>query len=131
MRGALALALVLAFVASPCAAQTTPVKYASAATNNATLVKAGRVTLGSVSVANSVATVYYLKLYDKVTAPTCGTDTPRAVIQVPASAPASVPVGAGINFNAGLGFCLVAGIADSDNASAATGLVINLGLTGR
>ena len=50
-------------------------------------VKAGRVELTSLNASNSTATAYFLKLFDKSTAPVCGTDTPKvaamAGIRVP------------------------------------------------
>lgn len=125
-----AAALLVGVIAA--AAQVAPVKYSSAATNNATLVKAGRMSVGLVSVVNSTATPYYLKLYDKATAPTCGTDVPKLVLAVPPIAlggNASVPIGQRVNVGLGIGFCLVAGVADNDNTSAATGVIINIGFT--
>lgn len=113
--------------------QSVPRRYMSAATNNSTLVKAGRVIVGSLSATNSTATVYYLKLYDKATAPTCGTDTPVMTIAVPPNTvdPNVTPaLGQGLSFFKGLGFCLVALIADNDNTSAATGVAINFGANG-
>lgn len=114
-------------------AQTSPRHYMSAATNNSTLVRAGRVSVGSLSAVNSTATVYYLKLYDKVTAPTCGTDIPKLTLAVPPNTlnPNLTPdLGSGIQFFSGLGFCLVALIADNDNTSAVTGIAINFGASG-
>lgn len=129
----LAAAAALLALAVSASAQLSPVKFNSAATNNATLVKAGRQLAGSLSATNSTATVYYLKLYDKATAPTCGTDIPKMVVAVPPIAlggHVSPNMGSGERFVLGLGFCLVAGVADADNTSAATGVLINIGFTG-
>lgn len=108
-----------------------PKKYISAATNNATLVKAGASTLWDLQVINTTTTLYYLKFYDKATAPTCGTDTPLKTLPVPfgtsnAGGGIATPFPVGVSFVAGMGFCLVANSADNDNTSAATGVIINL-----
>jgi hypothetical protein len=107
-----------------------PVKYLSAASNNATLVQVGRVRLLAIAAVNTTATIYYLKFYDKATAPTCGTDTPVWTLPLLVStvAPTLVPTPDGLEFFAGLGFCLVANLVDSDNTNAATGVAINLGI---
>jgi len=108
----------------------TPVHYLSAATTNSTNVKASPGTVFSVTAINTTATIYYLKLYDKATAPTCGTDTPVHTLPVPASATAAgltVNPFLGLNFTAGIGFCLTGAITDADATAAATGVAINFG----
>lgn len=108
----------------------TPVHYLSAASTNSTNVKASAGTVLSLTAINTTATIYYLKLYDKATAPTCNTDVPVHTLPVPASATAAgltVNPFLGLNFSSGIGFCLTGGIADNDNANAATGVAINLG----
>lgn len=126
----------LTLCANGAAAQTTreigaqPVYYLSAASTNATLISAGWRTLTSVTVINTTATIYYLKFYNKATAPTCGTDVPAQNYPIPASTAGngvSIPLGIGLGFPLGLGFCLVGGIAENDASNAATGIVINLG----
>lgn len=114
-------------------AQSLPVGYLSQANNNSTLVQSGRVLLTAVLPINTTTTVYYLKLYDTATAPTCGTDTPKWRIPIPYGASNSgggvaLPETNGLLFSKGLGFCLVGGIADNDNSNAATGIVINIGV---
>lgn len=131
-----ALAL-LAFLACappvPARAQTAPVKFLSAATTNSNLVLAGKVLLGTGVVVNTTGTVYYLKLYNKATAPTCGTDVPKWTLPIPFGASNAgggfvLPLGQGLMFPLGLGFCITSGIADNDVGSAVTGLVVNLGV---
>lgn len=108
-----------------------PVHYLSAASNNSTNVKPAAGALYNIVAANTTATMYYLKLYDKATAPTCGTDIPVHTIPIsptPASGtppPFVLDSTVGINFNSGIGFCLTGGIADADNTVAATGVAIN------
>lgn len=130
----LSLAALLLLSTPPLHAQTSPVKYLSAATNNSTLVLTGKVLLGTGIVTNTTTTVYYLKLYNKATAPTCGTDVPKWTIPIPYGASSAgggfvLPLGLGLQFPLGLGFCLTAGSADNDNTSAATGLTVNLGIS--
>lgn len=131
-----ALVALLLLGASPASAQSAPKKYLSAASTNSTLVRAGRNLLKVVLPINTTATLYYLKFYDKATAPTCGTDVPIFVIPVPTTGTAgqgggvSLPMDTGLQFNLGVGFCLTGGIADNDTTVAATGVAINLGVTG-
>lgn len=115
---------------SPCAQVLCAISkhYLSAANNNSTLVKGAATAVYQVIAVNTTATLYYLKLYDKVTAPTCGTDTPVATYPLPASATGAalvIPRSVGLGFNSGFGFCLVGGLADNDNTNAATGIAIN------
>lgn len=122
---AFALALAAITVAS---ANENPFSYLSTASNNSTLVAPGPQLLRSVLVSNTTTTTYYLKIYDKLTAPTCGTDTPKMRVPIP---PQSAGGGgvmlsfSSLQFTFGVGFCLTAGIADSDNTNAATGVAIN------
>ena len=126
--GLLVAALLL--LGAPTAnAQTSPRKYLSAATTNSTLVRSAKGSLGQVVVFNSTATIYYLKLYDKATAPTCGTDVPKWTVMVPANGQFSMDVGS-LMFYTGIGFCLTSGFADNDTGAAATGVIINLGASG-
>lgn len=96
----------------------------AANSNNSTLIAAGEHTVLSIQVAGINAAPAYLKLYDKSTAPTCGTDTPKKVIMIPAAATAANGavnnVSTVAQFSAGLGICVVVGIADNDNTSVAS-----------
>jgi hypothetical protein len=120
--------------AQPCSTQicARPSHYLSAANTNATLVLGRPTALYTLTAINTTATIYYLKLYDKATAPTCGTDTPVATYPLLAEPAAGTGVAlviaraTGAGFNLGLGFCLVGGIADNDTSNAATGVAINL-----
>lgn len=111
---------------------TTSYKLIVANSNNSTSVKGSAGQVYSGQVFNNGAVIAYLKLYNKATAPTCGTDTPVKVIQIPASAASSgsgavfqIPVGSA--FSLGIGICVVTGIADNDNTSvAATTYVVDL-----
>jgi len=99
----------------------------SAATNNSTNVKAGRGAVYGWSISNTTAAIKYVKLYNKATAPTCGTDTPVIRIGVPATSTVSYVNPIGINMPTGLGYCIVTGAADTDNtAVAANDIFLNL-----
>jgi hypothetical protein len=111
-------------------AQSLPVKFISAASTNSNLVRAGRTTLHEIVTINTTTTIYYLKLYNKVTAPVCGTDTPLWTVPVPfgaSNAGGGIALPTSLFFPAGLGFCLTGAVADNDTTPAATGIVINLG----
>jgi hypothetical protein len=135
-----ALGLLLA-LSSPVLGQSSPSKYFSAASTNSTLVQAAVssnkfVTLKTGIALNTTMTVYYLKLYDKATAPTCGTDTPVWTLPIPFATSNAVggfvlPLADGLQFKLGLGFCITGAIADNDTSNAATGVVVNLGVSAR
>src|SRR5271166_2683886 len=133
--GAILLAGSIAQYTFPAQAQTAyavkPTHYLSAGTLNPTLVKAGRSVLWTVVAVNTTTAPYYLKFYDKATAPTCGTDTPVLNFPIPfwasnAGGGAVIPVPVGWEFTLGLGFCLTGAIADNDTTNAAAGVSINL-----
>lgn len=126
----IAFALSLGLLPVAAAAQTGPVKYFSAANTNSTLVVGRKAMLTSVVAVNTTGTAYYLKFYNKATAPTCGTDTPRWTFAVPANGSFVLPGVVSVQFALGLGFCLTSGVADTDTGNAVTGVVINLGVTG-
>jgi hypothetical protein len=126
----LALALLL-LGTSVAFAQSIPSRIVSAASLNPTLIHPGKTNLTTLIPLNTTTTIYFLKLYDKATAPTCGTDTPVWTIPLQVAAASSVggiavplPSG-GIHFYLGLGACITGAFADSDTTNAATGIVIN------
>lgn len=103
----------------------------SGASNNATAIKASAgATLCSMQVENTTATIYYLRLYDTASSPTCSSAT-GAVGSWPI--PASTLTGGislnlgpyGLAFANGIGFCITGGGADTDNTNAATGVWLN------
>lgn len=108
-----------------------PYKLISAATTNATSLKGSAGSVGFIQVGNNAATVAYLKLYNKATAPTVGTDVPVQVYMIPgntAGAGLSLPIPAGMSFTTGIAFSLNTGIADTDNVAVALNQIsVNLG----
>lgn len=121
----------------PASAQSVPKHYLSAATNNSTLVLGRASVVKMIHAHNTTIVTYYLKLYNKATAPVCGTDVPVMTIPVPPSAaspatgapPVALPIADGLKFSLGVGFCLVLNLADNDNTAAATGVAINIGVS--
>jgi len=102
----------------------------SAATTNATSVKAAAGDLFKVSGNNTVASKRYLKLYNKASAPTVGTDTPVLTFVLPASAPFAIDLGAsGQYFATGIAFAITGAAADADTTAIAAGDIECLNLT--
>lgn len=92
----------------------------SAASTNATNVKGSAGQIYGILVSNTNAAARYLKLYNKATSPTIGTDTPVLTIMIPPNS--SGVVGSwehGLAFGTGIGFGLTTGVADSDTAAVA------------
>ena len=112
-------------------AGATPSKVISAASTNATSVKASVGKVFSIVAFNLNAAPRYLKLYDKASAPTVGTDTPKWVLMIPgntAGAGFSIPLPMPLKFANGIALAITTGIADTDTgAVAANEIVVNLG----
>lgn len=127
------LLLLLVAGLSSASAQGVPKHYLSVVGTNSQLVYGARASVqGAIGTNSNASTTYFLKLYDKATAPICGTDTPVATYPL---GPNSVPNGLvnfqGVQFANGLGFCITAGIADTDVANAAVGIAVDIVLSGR
>ena len=109
---------------------TKPYKYISLASTNATVIKSGDVRLYVVSAIGLTSSVRYLKFYDKSTAPTVGTDTPKLTIPVPANTQGAgvvIPFNIPIIFDTGLSFAITKGSADNDTEAIGAGdVIINL-----
>lgn len=90
----------------------------SLASTNATVVKARSGYITSVSASNANAAVRYLKIYDKATAPTVGTDVPVLIYAIPAASSINVDL-EGQRFANGIGFATTTGVADSDTGAVA------------
>lgn len=106
----------------------TPFRLLSAATTNATSLKASAGKLMSLYVCNLNAAVRYLKFYNKASAPTVGTDTPVLTYPIPASTTgAGVVVHLppdGIAFGTGIAYATTTGVADADTGAVAANEVI-------
>lgn len=100
----------------------------SGASTNATNVKNAAGTLCGGVLINTTATLYYLRLYNLSTAPTCSSATGFvATIPIPASTTGAGTLinlgGYGAAFATGVGYCLTGGPTSTDNTNAATGVI--------
>ncbi len=101
----------------------------SAASVNATLVKSTPGNVHFVGGVNTNAAIRYLKLYNKASAPTIGTDTPLMTFALPATAPFNIPIAdIGIYFPLGIGFGLTTGAPDADTGAVAAGDILGLNI---
>lgn len=116
--------------AYPPTISATPYKLNSAASTNATSVKASAGAVYAIQVTNINASARFLKFYDKASAPTVGTDTPIKVLQIPGNTSGSGIVealGIGIKFSSGIAFAITGGAGDSDTtAISANDVIVNL-----
>lgn len=87
---------------------------------NNTLVKEGSTDLYTIIGNNARASISYLKLYDKATAPAAGTDTPKMTFALPASLPFALDLPA-LNFSKGLGYAFTTAAADNDTGALTSG----------
>lgn len=111
------------------AVPTTPYILNSAATTNGALVITGTSGLQGLYATNTGATDAFIKLYNKATAPTVGTDVPVMIVPVPAAVSgrpgvAQISPGfSGYRFALGLGIAITGGAADADTTAVAAGQV--------
>jgi len=117
------------FTPSAPSAPNTPYFVNSAATTNGALVSTGTSGLQALYATNTGATAAFVKLYNKATAPTVGTDVPEMIIPVPAAVsgvPGVAQISPGFNgyrFALGLGIAITGAAADSDTTAVAAGQV--------
>jgi len=107
----------------------TPYFLNSAATTNGALIITGTSGLQAFYATNEGATVAYVKLYNKATAPTVGTDIPEMILPVPAAV-SGVPgvanpnIGfSGFRFALGLGIAITGAAVYTDTTAVAAGQV--------
>lgn len=106
------------------AAPATPYFVNSAASTNGALVLTGTSGLHAFYASNIGATDAFVKLYNKATAPTVGTDVPEMVIKVPANGQVELSPGFnGYRFPLGLGIAITGLVADTDTTAVAAGQV--------
>jgi hypothetical protein len=105
----------------------------SAASTNATNCKASAGLLYGYDLVNTTTTIYYLRLYNASSAPTCSSATNfiRTIPVPPAGAAGQAgglarDIAVGETYGTGLGFCLTGGGSSTDNTNAATGVYITL-----
>lgn len=103
----------------------------SAASTNATNCKASAGLLYGIEVINTTSTIYYLRLYNLSTSPTCSSSTGFVrTIPIPHGSGAGAGLAnfytVGETYGTGLGFCVTGGGSSTDNTNAATGVYITL-----
>lgn len=110
-------------------APATPYFVNSAASTNGALILTGTSSLHSFYATNTGATPAFVKLFNKATAPTVGTDVPEMIIPVPAAVggvPGVANLDAGFipfRFALGLGIAITGGVADNDTTAVTAGQV--------
>jgi hypothetical protein len=96
-------------------------------TTNANSVKASPGQVIGWYLFNANGATRYLKLYNKASAPTVGTDTPTQTIAIPAGGAANVSFVPSINFSTGIALAMTVGSSDADTAAVTAGdLIINI-----
>jgi hypothetical protein len=110
-------------------APTTPYFVNSSATTNGALIITGTSSVHSIWATNEGASPAFLKLYNKATAPTVGTDVPEMIIPIPAAV-GGVPGVANPNigfipfrFALGLGIAITRNAVHTDNIAVGAGEV--------
>lgn len=99
----------------------------SAASTNATSVKASAGQVYGWMLFNTSAATKFFKLYNKASAPTVGTDTPFMTIPIPAGGGIVADFDGGIAMGTGVAFAITGAIADADTtAVAANDVIVNL-----
>jgi hypothetical protein len=91
----------------------------SAATTNATSVKATAGSLAYGEVSNNGAAAAYFKLYNKASAPTVGTDTPILTMMVAAGRREPIPTAIYERLSTGIAYAITGGMAVSDTTAVA------------
>lgn len=99
----------------------TQFRLVSAATTNATVIKASQGNVYNIEAFNNGAAAAYLKFYNSSTSPTVGTTTTTKVLMIPAGGGLTLNSVNGIQFSAGISFSIVTNLVDTD----ATAIAIN------
>lgn len=106
---------------------------AAGASTNATNVKNSAGTVYGYSLTNTTTTIYYLRMYNLASAPTCSSATGYvSTIPIPPAAAAGGAGGREIQknigqaFTTGVGFCITGGASSTDNTNAATGVFVEI-----
>lgn len=89
----------------------------SAASTNADTVKASGGLVVGYYIANVNAAFRYVKLYDKASDPTVGTDTPLVVLGIPGDSAANMSFFAPVEFATGIAIATTAGMEDSNSTA--------------
>lgn len=111
--------------ARPTAGGATQFRRIATADTNATVVKAAAGRVYGYTFSNLTGTALFVKLYNKATAPTVGTDVPLRTIYVPPNGVAAYHLGQGLaGFSSGIAIAATTGVADTDATAVAAGALI-------
>ena len=99
----------------------TQTRVVAAATTNATSLKASAGNIAAIDLFNVASYMVFLKLYNKASAPTVGTDTPVWTIPIPASGGFSIDFSQGEYFSTGIAFAITKLQADGDTTALVAG----------
>lgn len=101
-------------------------KLISAASTNATSLKASAGMVYSVYAFNANANTRYLKVYNKASAPTVGSDVPAMTLPIPGNFSGFMltPGGHGIEFTTGIAYATTQNPADADATAVAANEII-------
>lgn len=127
--GTLAITSGSTLAVSPVASASgggTGTQILSAASNNATNIKPNPGTLYVAVALNTASTTAYLKFYDTSGIPQCGTTSVKFTLPLVQNVPMAISPAVGISFTSGIGLCITAGQAVTDNASATTGVSLSM-----
>ena len=106
-----------------------PYHNLSASSTNSTNVKGAAAQMYGYAISNTNAAARYVKFYDKATAPTIGTDTPKHTIEIPANGVVIRALPEGMHFANGFGWGTTTGVADSDTGAVGSNdLVVDFSL---
>lgn len=99
----------------------TPYHLISAASTNATSLKASAGQVYGLALSNTNSSARYFKLYNLASAPTVGTSTISKTIQIPGNATVICAFPRGLYFSAGIAFATTANMADTDTTAVGAG----------
>lgn len=102
-------------------------RIVTAATTNATVVKAAPGEVLALQLYNNTAAAVFFKFYDKATAPVVGTDVPIWTIPVGANShydPVLPTMPYGKRFSAGISYAITNLVADTDATAVAAGAIL-------
>jgi hypothetical protein len=108
------------------ATTSTSVLPSAAASTNATSVKASAGTLMHIIGYNAAAATRYVKIYDKASAPTVGTDTPVLTFAVPATTAFSLDFPFGVRLATGIAYAMTTGAPHADTGALTAGDILGL-----
>lgn len=111
-------------IATATPATPTPHNLTSAASTNATSIKNAAGTIFSITASNTSASSRYLKVYNKASAPTVGTDIPVLTVTLPTATEKNISFGAlGHRFTTGIAVAITGAAVDTDTTAILAGEV--------